>query len=197
MHDRKYHVFPSKNFCLSVRIFFVIDSYCFWKIFSFRNGFKMKRGGASHFSVEKTWSHSAEKNHKLPCNLSEKMWFREKLCILGVSRFSVENFRSDSGEKRVGLPSMFQKLCGNRKILCIVGVSQFSAGICLSHGAENFCKGILLSLRKFLVSKSFYGWKEGAHHIFPSKKHGPTVPKNFVSITAKFQKKCGIGKFYL
>ena len=35
------------------------------------------------------------------------------------------------------------------------GVSRFSVEIFMSHSAENFRKGILLFLRKFLVSKSF------------------------------------------
>ena len=45
-------------------------------------------------------------------------------------------------------------------------MSQFSAENCLSHIAENFCKGILLFLRIFLVSKSFFGWNRGTYHIF-------------------------------
>ena len=66
---------------------------------------------------------------------------------------------------------MFQKIWGNRKFLCMIGVSQFSAENCSSHSAENFCQGILLFLRKFLVSKSFYGWKVGfASHFFVAKK---------------------------
>ena len=41
------------------------------------------------------------------------------------------------------------------------GISQFSAEIFMSHSAENFREGIILFLRKFLVSKSFMDEKGG------------------------------------
>ena len=49
----------------------------------------------------------------------------------------------------------------------------------MSHSGENFLKGILLFLRKNLVSKSFMDEKRG-YHVFPSKIFGLTVPKKFV-----------------
>ena len=52
-------------------------------------------------------------------------------------------------------PSVFRKFSGIEKNLWIRGgISRFSVEIFMSHSAENFRKGILLFLRKFLVSKS-------------------------------------------
>ena len=65
----------------------------------------------------------------------------------------------------------------------------------MSHSAEKFLKGILLFLRKFLVSKSFMDEKR-ENHVFPSKFFGLTVPKNFVGIPSMFQKIWGIENFY-
>ena len=74
-------------------------------------------------------------------------------------------------------------------------MSRFSVEIFMSHSAEKFRKGILLFLRKFLVSKSFMDEK-GGYHVFPSKIFRLTVPKNFVGIPSMLQKIWGIEKFY-
>ena len=55
-----------------------------------------------------------------------------------------------------GNNSVFQKLSGIEKKLWIRGgISRFSLEFCMAHSAEKFRKGILLFLRKFLVSKNF------------------------------------------
>ena len=56
------------------------------------------------------------------------------------------------------------------------GISQFSVEIFMSHSAEKFRKGILLFLRKFLVSKSFMDEK-GGYHVFPSEIFGLSAEK--------------------
>ena len=62
-------------------------------------------------------------------------------------------------------PSVFRKISGIEKILWIRGgISQFSVEFFMSHSAENFREGILLFLRKFLVSESFMDEK-GASQI--------------------------------
>ena len=82
----------------------------------------------------------------------------------------------------------------------------------MSHSAENFRKGILLFLRKFLVSKNFMdekflgypfnlGYRKilciiGCITIFRRIFFCPTVPKNFVGIISKSQKIWGFEKFY-
>ena len=194
MHNRVCHFFLSKFFCLTVSKIFVIEFSCFWETFSFRNGFRMEKR-VSHHSVEKFWSHSAEKDYEQPWNVSEKLWYRENLCILGVSVFSVENFRSDTAGKSVGIPSMFQNVWVNRKNSWVIGLSQLFIEKVLSHSAEIFCKGILLFLRNFPVSKSFCGWKEGIK-FFRRKVLGLTVPKKLVGITSNFRKFGVIEKFY-
>ena len=153
--------------------------------------------------------------------------------IWGVSQFFVENFLSHSAEKIWGHPFNLSEKLGYRKLLCTYGVSQFSVEKFLSHSSEKFRSGILLFLRKILVSKSFMdekgritflrlkflvsqcrkiSWaslqgfrkigilKNSMHtrgyHVFPSKRFGLTVPKNFVGIPSIFQKTWGIEKFY-
>ena len=89
----------------------------------------------------------------------------------------------------------FRKIIGIGKNLWIRGgISQFSVEIFMSHSAENFREGILLFLRKFLVSKNFMD--EKGYHVFPSKTFGLTVPKNFVGIPSMFHKIWGIEEFY-
>ena len=82
-------------------------------------------------------------------------------------------------QKKHRHPFNFSEIWGNRKTLCIKRVSQFPAENCSSHSAENFCGGILLFLRKILVSKSFYGWRGGgSHDISPLKKMVSQCRKN-------------------
>ena len=64
----------------------------------------------------------------------------------------------------------------------------------MSHSGENFLKGILLFLRKNLVSKSFMDEKRG-YHVFPSKIFGLSAEK-IREGTLRYQKKRGIEKNY-
>ena len=65
----------------------------------------------------------------------------------------------------------------------------------MSHSAEKFRKGILLFLRKFLVSKKLW-IKGGGCHVFSSKVFRLTVPKTFVGIRSLFHKIPGSEKVY-
>ena len=56
--------------------------YCFWENFWFQKVLWMKKG-VSRFSVENFWSHSAEKFRGHPFNVSEKLGYRNILCIIG------------------------------------------------------------------------------------------------------------------
>ena len=87
--------------------------------------------------------------------------YRKNSCVKGVSRFSVKNSLSHFAENFRGQSFSVSESFGNRKTLCIIGVSQFSLESGFSHSAEKFWEEILLFLRIFLVSKSFYGWKGG------------------------------------
>ena len=80
-------------------------------------------------------------------------------------------------EKFRGHPFKVSENLGYRKILCIIGGITIFRRKFLSHTAENFRKGILLFLRKFLFQKVLW-------------------MKNFVGITSMFQKIWGIEKFY-
>ena len=97
--------------------------------------------------------------------VSEKFLYRNFSCIGGggASRFC-RNFLSLRTETKsfVKEPFCFQKISGIEKKLWIRGgISRFSVEIFVSHSAKKFRKGILLFLRKFLVSKSFMDEKGG------------------------------------
>ena len=124
--------------------------------------------GLSRFSVRSSLSHSAGNFRGHSFKVSEKFGCRNYFCIIGVSPFFGENFLSHSAEKIRGHSLNVSENIGYRKILCILRVSPFSVENCLSHSDEKFCKGILLFLRKFLVSKSFSGWKD-KYQVSPSK----------------------------
>ena len=79
MHTRGYHVFPSKIFGLTVLKIFVGIPYMFQKIW----GIEKFYAYISRFSVEKFWSHSAEKFRGHPFNVSENLGYRKILCIIG------------------------------------------------------------------------------------------------------------------
>ena len=52
-------------------------------------------GGVSRFSVENFLSHSAEKFHGLPFNVSEILGYRKILCIIGgITSFRRKSFVS-------------------------------------------------------------------------------------------------------
>ena len=85
-----------------------------------------------------------------------------------MPKFFVSQDRNETLCK--GKPSVFQKYSGIEKNLWIEGrISRFSVKIFMSHSAEKFRKGILLFLRKFLVSKSFVEENEGGYHVFRRK----------------------------
>ena len=118
----------------------------------------------------------------------------------GASRFC-RNFLSHRTETKIFVTEPFcfsekwKKNFWKKNLWIRGGISRFSVEIFMSHSAEKFRKGILLFLRKFVVSKSFIGQKRG-YHVFPSKILGLTVPKNFVGIPSMFRKIWGIEKFY-
>ena len=59
----------------------------------------MDERGCITFFRQKFLSHSAEKFHGHPFNVSENLGYRKILCIIGGSQFAVENFLSYSAEK--------------------------------------------------------------------------------------------------
>ena len=92
--------------------------------------------------------------------VSEKFFYRKFLCIGGGGGASpfCRNFLSLRTETKsfVKEPFCFPEIFWYRKNLWIRGcISRSSVKIFMSHSAENFSKGILLFLRKFLGPKSF------------------------------------------
>ena len=97
--------------------------------------------------------------------VSEEFWYR-KFSSKGGGSFTVFSklFLSHRTEKTSpGNHSVFQKVPDREKYFMDkgAGLPRFSVKIFMSHSAENFREGILLSLRRFLVSKSFMDEKGG------------------------------------
>ena len=85
----------------------------------------------------------------------------------GASRFCRKflSYRTET-KSFVKEPACFPEIFWYRKNLWIRGgLSRFAVEIFMSHSAENFRKGILLFLRKFLVSKRFMDEKGGGGGI--------------------------------
>ena len=172
LHNRGCHVFLSKIFCLTLPKLFVNESYCFWENFLFRKVFTYEKG-EYHIFPSKT----------LVSQSRLKLWASLKCFkqIVEPERFMynrgyhvfISKFLGRKVPKKfvgVGDPSIFRNFGVIELIYKSKRVSRFLCRIFLSHLAENICKRILLSLRDFLVSKSFYGWKSGVAH-FSVKRH--------------------------
>ena len=117
-------------------------------------------GGEYHDFPSKFLSQCTEIFHWRTLWCFRKFFYRKFSCIGGgggASRFC-RDFLSHRTETKsfVQEPFCFPEIFWYRKNLWIRGgISQFSVEVLMSHSAENFRKGILLFLRKFLVSKSF------------------------------------------
>ena len=108
MHNRGYHNFPSKKFCLTVPKNFVRESYCFWENFWFQKVLEMRKR-VSRFSVEIFWSHSTEIFCDYPLNLLENLGYRKLFMHnRGYHNFPSKYFCLTLPKKFVGIPSMFQ-----------------------------------------------------------------------------------------
>ena len=144
------HDFSFKIFCLTVPKNFVGEHFGVSKFRASQNF--MHKKGISLNSVEKSLYHSTEKFRR-----------RTLLCferILGEAFTKILSHRTEKTSP--WNHSVFQKISDIEKNLWIRGgLSRFSVEIFMSHSAENFRKGILQFVRKFLVSKSFMDEKGG------------------------------------
>ena len=118
-----------------------------------------------------------------PFCVSKEFWYR-KFSSKGRGSFTVLSkiVLSHRTEKTSpGNYSVFQKISSREKNLWIRGgLSRFSVEIFMSHSAENFRKGILLFLRKLLVSKSFIDEKGGITFFRRNFLSHRTETKSFV-----------------
>ena len=144
----KHQDFPSKNFSLTVPKNFVGQLCCavFQKFSGSENFMNKGAGGVSRFSVEKFFSHSAEKIRRGIFYCFINFRYRKMLGIKQgrgdagrESRFSADNFLSHSGEFFVAQPlcAVFQKLSVSENFINKGGggVSRFSVEKFFSHSA--------------------------------------------------------------
>ena len=130
----------------------------------------MKRG-VSRFSVEKFWSHSAEKLRGHPFNASENLGYRKILCILGGIKFFRRKFLvSECRKISWACLQCFRKFGVSKNFMHNRGYHNFpSKTFCLTvpknfvdipsiiqkiWGIEKLCiiGGITIFRRKFFVS---------------------------------------------
>ena len=137
---------------------------CFRKFLVWKNILWIRERGVSRFSIEKFLSDCTKILHWRTLGVSEKFSFRKFSCLGGggASQFC-RNFLFHRTETKsfVKEPFCFPENFWYRKKFIRGGISRFSLKIFMSHSAENFGKGILLFLRKFLVSKSLMDEKGG------------------------------------
>ena len=193
MHNRGYHVFLSKFFCLTLPKSFVNETYCFWEIFSYRKIFRDEKGGYHIFP-------SRNLGLTEPKILVSNLAMFQKNC--GIGNFYVQRgyhvfvskfLGRKVPKKFLGIPSRFQNIRDIEKFHSYKGLSRFSVKNVLFDLAEKFCERILLFLREVHVSKSFYVWKWGVSYFSVGKLWSHRAEK-IASIPAMFQKICGIGK---
>ena len=150
----EYQNFPSKTFCLTVPKNFVGKPFSASLISGTEKVWIREVGSITIF--RRSFCLTVPKNFiGEHFGVSEKFFYRKFSCIGGggASRFC-RIFLSHRTETKsfVKEPSVFGKFSGIEKNLWIrEGISRFSVEIFMSHSAENFRKGILLFLRKFLV----------------------------------------------
>ena len=182
-----------KILCLTVRKIFVNESSVFERNSRFETFFRMKKGGITFFR-QKILVSQSRKHSWASLQCFRKIVVSGKFMHIRWMTFFCRKFQVWQCQKKHRHPFNFSEIWGNRKTLCIKRVSQFPAENCSSHSAENFCEGILLFLRKILVSKSFYGWRGGGRMTFLRWKKSSHSAEKIVSIPAIIQKNCLIGK---
>ena len=139
----------------------------FQKISGRENNFMDKRGwGITIFRrnvfVSLFQNISTENTLVFQKNLLSKIFMNRREGNHGFVEIFVSQDRNEKLCKGTLLFSRKQKISGIEKNLWIRGgISRSSVEIFMSHSAEKFCKGILLFLGKFLVSKSFMDEKGG------------------------------------
>ena len=151
--------------CLRVLKNFVGEPFSVSQNFWYRKSLWIRGGGVSRFSVEVFVSLYRK------ISLENTLVFQKNSFIEnfhaqeggGASRFCRKflSYRTET-KSFVKEPACFPEIFWYRKNLWIRGgLSRFAVEIFMSHSAENFRKGILLFLRKFLVAKSFMDEKGG------------------------------------
>ena len=149
-----YHVFPSKEFCLTLPRKFVEDTFCVSEnIVVSKKIFHRK--GISLFTAENFLSHSTETFRRGNLLCFRKFFvsknFMDKKCKgEGVSRVSVGNILSHSTEKLPkGTLWCFRKFRVSKNILRkrVGGLSPFFSADFSSQSAENICGETLQRFR--------------------------------------------------
>ena len=180
LHDRGYHNFPSKIFCLTEPNYFT-GEHCGVSGKLFYRRFPCI-GGGHHDSADFFLSHRIETTIfvKETFCFPKNFWYRKKLWMRGgISQFSVEIFISQSSERfRKGILLFLVKFFGSNFFMDENGGITFFRLKFLVSQCRKFSWASLQCFRKFGVSKN--SLLEKGYHNFPSKFFCLTVPKFFI-----------------
>ena len=154
MHNRGYHSFLSKIFCLTAPKNFMGIPSIFQKIWGIE---KFHALMGYHNFPSKNFCLTVPKKFVVESYcFGEKFWFQKVLWMKkGVSRFCVQNFWSHSAEKFRGHPFKVSEKLGYWKTLCILGGITFSRRKDLVSQCRKISWASLQSFRKFGISKNF------------------------------------------
>ena len=184
MHNRGYHVFPSKIFCRTEPKYFIGEHFGVSEIFLIEIFHPI--GGSHHAFVEFFLSHRTETKSfvKEPFCFPENFWYRKIFWIRGgISRFSVEIFMSHSAEKfRKGILLFFRKFGVSKNFMHNRGYNVSCVEKFLSQSADKIRRRTLLCFRRILLPKIFKQRRGEAspfcRKIFSSLRTEKTSPGN-------------------
>ena len=199
MDKRGHKRFSVESFCLTVPTHLLHKPFCVSEKFRYRKILWLRERGNKLILRRICFCLTVPKHflEKLFC-VSENFWHPKVLCLRGGG---VREYDFPSKLLCLTVPKHFveEPFCVSesfryRKILWIRGeYHDFLSKICCLTVPKKNRKGILQCFRKFLVWRKLW-IRDGGYYIFPTKKFGLTVPKNFVDISSMFQKNWGIEK---
>ena len=154
MHNRGYHDFPSKIFCLTVPKNFVGIPSMFQKIWDI-DKILCIIGGITIFR-KKNLSHSAEKFRGHPFNVSENLGYRKILCIIGgITIFRRKFFVSQCRKISWASFQCFRKFGVSKNFMHNRGYHNFPSKIFCLTVPKNFV-GIPSMSQKIWGIEKFY-----------------------------------------
>ena len=136
MHNRGYHKFPSKKFCLTVPKNFVGIPSMFQKVWGIGKIFCII-GGITSFR-RNFLSHNAEKFRGHTFNVSENLGYRKILCIIGgITSFRRKIFVSQCWKISWASLQCFRKFGVSEKFMHNRGYHKFPSKF-FSHSFQTF-----------------------------------------------------------
>ena len=150
--------------------------------------------GVTRFSDKSFLCNSDESFRGNPFKVSKISRYRKILCIIRVITFFSQKFSVSLCRKLPwAILQSFRKIRVSKKFMHNRGVTILRRKLSVSQCRKSSWAS-LHCVRKIVVSENFMHNRR--YHVFPSKNFCLTVPKIFVDIPSKFQKKSGGENIY-